>query len=334
MKKPNLPRWLRIAQIILGAQRNRWRFRRGVIQHPAGATSWKVPAAESVRYIQQVFSDFLHFGQLETSDFAGASVLEIGPGDNVGVLLLFLVHGAGRAWAVDKYYALRDPETERQIYLELRQGLSVEMRQRFDEIVDLQHGQVRFDTSRLSVVHGLDAGKLEQALADASVDLVLSRAVLQEIRDITPALCALDRVLKPGGRMIHKIDLRDHGMFSALGFHPREFLTISEGVYRWMSDDGKHNRKMLDYYRAQMKELGYEARFYLTAVIEESYPGQRPETRQLRLKLEPGLDYGEAEQRMVEAIRPRLIPAYQNLTDEELLTASTMLVARKPESAR
>ena len=27
------------------------------------------------------------------------------------------------------------------------------------------------------------------------------------------------------GYMLHKIDLRDYGMFSAVGFQPREFLT-------------------------------------------------------------------------------------------------------------
>ena len=37
-------------------------------------------------------------------------ILELGPGDNIGALLLFVAHGAHRAWACDKFYSEHDKE--------------------------------------------------------------------------------------------------------------------------------------------------------------------------------------------------------------------------------
>jgi SAM-dependent methyltransferase len=49
-------------------------------------------------------------------------------------------------------------------------------------------------------------------LPDASVDLVISKSVLEHVpdRQVEPQLADLHRVLRPGGVMIHIIDLRDH----------------------------------------------------------------------------------------------------------------------------
>jgi SAM-dependent methyltransferase len=47
---------------------------------------------------------------------------------------------------------------------------------------------------------------------DASLDLVVSKSVLEHVRprDVDPLLKEVARVLRPGGRTVHIIDLRDH----------------------------------------------------------------------------------------------------------------------------
>lgn len=330
-RKPRMPRWLRIAHILASSTRNRLKFRLGMIGSFSGSTTRALSVDESVAYINRVFDDFVRYGRLSPADIEGKTVVELGPGDNIGVLLRFLAAGAKRAWAADKFYSKHDLEHERQIYLRLRAGLTPEQQQRLNQAVQLEP-DLKFRAETVQYFYGKGAQDFDEVVPHAAVDLIVSRGVLQEVFEIDRAFAAMDRVLKPGGRMIHKIDLRDYGMFSSLGFHPREFLTIHPLVYRWMAyDTDKPNRRMLNYYRSKMKEMGYEAEFYIAGlVVDGSYHGLEPEFQPHKLALVAGVDYHEREQQLIDEIRPRLAAEFRNLTDEDLLASAVMLVARKP----
>jgi hypothetical protein len=137
---------------------------------------------------------------------------------------------------------------------------------------------------------------------------------------------ALDHLLKPGGRQVHVIDLRDYGMFSKYGFHPLEFLTIPDGIYRYMVEaSGQPNRRLLNYYREKMAALGYHAAIYRTWVL-----GGTSRLPEYRTDLRYGRDYSAESLQMLQSIRPRLLTRYRQLSDDDLLTQSILLVARKP----
>jgi hypothetical protein len=98
-----------------------------------------------------------------------------------------------------------------------------------------------------------------------SFDLIVSKAVLEEVYDLDAAFDGIDHVLRPGGYQIHKIDLRDYGTFTRHGHHPLEFLTVPDGIYRYMAEStGLPNRRLVDYYRAKAAALGYTARILTT----------------------------------------------------------------------
>ena len=168
--------------------------------------------------------------------------------------------------------------------------------------------------------------------APASFDGIVSRAVLHEIYEAKAALVALDRVLKPGGWMLHKIDMRDDGLFSGRGFHPLEFLTISDPVYWLMAyDTDKTCRRPLPFYRDILRQLGYHARFLITGIIEpEGYQAVENPAGDGKEFLEAGVDYGLTHERLLADIRPRLSTAFRSLNNSDLLAASVFLVARKP----
>jgi len=328
--KPVVPRWWRIAHIVAASTRNRLRYSLGSIDSFSGSTTHRISVEESGRYVQQVFADFLQYGKLSAAEIEGRTVLELGPGDNVGVLLLFIAHGARRAWACDKFYSKHDKEHEKLIYLLIRGTLDEEQKRRFDAAVDLS-GPLRFNEEILSYAHGVGAQDADRLVPAGSIDILVSRGVLQEIYEIDRAFAGLDRLTSPGGYMIHKVDLRDYGMFSAIGFHPREFLTIADPVYWLMAyDTDKPNRRMLDYYRAKMKELGYQHEAYITSIIDlDGYRAVQQEIIPHKLALAEGVDYNGAHKQAIADIRPRLAERFRSLTDEELLAAGVFLAARR-----
>ena len=84
-----------------------------------------------------------------------------------------------------------------------------------------------------------------QQLGPSSFDMIVSNAVIEEIYDPTPIFKAQSELLRPGGVMVHRIDLRDYGMFSKYGFHALEFLTVPEWIYRHMVEgSGQPDRRL------------------------------------------------------------------------------------------
>ena len=156
--------------------------------------------------------------------------------------------------------------------------------------------------------------------------MIVSNAVLEEVYALDEALDALDRVWRRGAYQIHKVDLRDYGMFSNHGFHQLEFLTISDGLYRYMSEStGAPNRHLIDYYRDKMIALGYHADIYVTWLL-----GGSSELRPAQLARAGAFAPAPAVAAGIEAIRPRLLERYRSLSTEELAIQGILLVACRP----
>jgi SAM-dependent methyltransferase len=311
--------------MVAANYRARRRFTSGMIESDIGSAPRHQDVPERICYIRGVFGDYLRYGGLSPQALAGKSVLELGPGDNFGVALLFIANGASRAVCLDKFYSRRDETREGRIYAQIREELEPVQRERYDAAVDLRNA-VHLTPDRIGCLYGFGVGDVAQRLGDASFDFIVSRAVLEEVYDIDEAIASMDRLLRPGGMLIHKIDLSDYAQFSGRGFSPLEFLTIPEIVYKHMSrDTGLPNRRRASYYRDKFGELGYDSSLRITSVLN------RPITPHLTA-LRPEVDYGPEDLVAVEAIRPRLCPPYRRSTDEDLLTTGIFLTARKPEN--
>ncbi len=324
------PRWYIIGSHIYDNWRHRARFRRGNFDAEEGATHRHWPIARSLEYIRGVFEEYLSYGGLDRGDLEEKTILELGPGDNLGVALTFLAHGARRVIALDKVRSIRNTGREREIYVALRQQFSGIQRERFDAALDLASEGINLNTDYARYVHGVgieDAGKL---LPDGSVDLIVSRAVLMEIHEIDRALETMGKVLRPGGRMIHQIaPCHDYGMFTQNGYHPLEYLAVPDWLYHRMTcDSGKPNRRLLGYYRDAMARLGYSARLHITAVIGLDRPPFPPDT----LDIKPGVHYSDDTLSLVRAIRPRLEKQFRSASDEDLMIESAFLVAARHTS--
>ena len=327
--------WARKSKTLLIAFKilNNWQMRRrfaaGRIETEHGSSHSRKSLAESLAYIEEQYRDYLTYGQLSHEDVQGKRILELGFGDNVGVALKFLAAGAGQVVCVDKFYSKRDTAREREIYAGLRRGLPPDEQRRFDAVISMAD-DVKFDATKLQALNGLDLEAAAHQLKeqDQVFDLIISRAVIEEIYEPAGVLAAADGLLAPGGLMLHKIDLSDYGIFSDGGMHPLTFLTIPESVYRLMaSDSGIPNRKLLGYYRKQMDGFSYDTKFFVTSIVGH---GPVVPHREISALDEDG---SEVALPVINEIRPKLWREFKRMSDEELMVQGVFLVGRKPTSA-
>ncbi len=300
-------------------------LRRDQISQPdyAAVDQSEVPAY--LTRINSTFTDYQRYGGLDTDLIRGRRVLEVGPGETIGVALRFLGAGAEHVTAVDKFVPLERSVFHQRLYEALAGGLPEPDRTRIKAVVNLEQG-VSPNRERLEYVYGEGMEEVAHRMPPASFDIIVSNAVLEEIYDSDQMFEGFDRLLKPGGRQVHVIDLGDYGMFSKHGFHPLEFLTIPDGVYRYMVEaSGQPNRRPLQYYRDVATRFGYDTRIHRTWVVGNSahlavYPTE----------LEYGRHYTDGNLRLIRDIRPRLLPRYRALQDDDLLTRSILIVMDKP----
>lgn len=285
------------------------RLRAGDIATDSGRRHSGGDLAASIDYIARVHRDYLDYAGLD--GFSGV-VAEIGPGDNFGVALLALGDGAREVHAIDRYRSRRDAERQKAIYGELsrRFGLA-----RFFD------GPPSEESLRGVVYHAGEPAESYFRNAGLKFDFIISRAVLEHLYDPLGALDDMAAALSPGGVLIHRIDLRDHGMFDG---HPLSFLTVPEPIYRRMvRASGRPNRVLLPDYRAWLARSGLEGSLRITrlaGVEREVGPAAWDE-------LDPALRTQAAA--CVEAIRPRLDRRFSECATEDLAASGCVLVARK-----
>jgi len=303
----------------------RCRLALGLFESDVGSTHAGLSTQQSIEYIDRVYSDYLRYGNLSPAQLVGKRILELGPGDNLGVALRLFAAGAAHVTCLDKLHSRRDSAQQLAIYRALRTGLSPAERTRYDQAIRLETA-VRINPACVSYFWGVPAENADRILAPGSFDLIVSRAVLWEIFEIDRALKALDRMLRPAGVMIHKIACLDW-MFRQNGYHPLEFLTVPELLYGWMArDSGKCNRRTIDDYRTTMSGMGYAATFHITRVVNGSAAEFPPGTTTLA----PGLHYDQSTLNLLSEIRPRLLSKFRNLRDQDLMVEDMFLVAVKP----
>jgi SAM-dependent methyltransferase len=251
-------------------------------------------------------------------------ILEIGPGDNSGVAIKFLLAGAKQVVCLDKFFSKQDWKQQGKIYQALREQLNVGEKQIFDELVNLDEGIVG-GSQKLLHIYGTGIEEAGKILEPESFDFIVSRAVFEHLYEPDIAYSVMDRSLLPSGYLIHKIDFRDHGMFSDK-HHPLTFLTIPNWIYKLMtSDSGKPNRRLISYYRRKTSELGYDTNLLITHIV-----GSENEILPHKETITLNVDYSESTLSLLNEIRPHLQREFREMPDEDLMVSGVFLVARKP----
>jgi SAM-dependent methyltransferase len=142
---------------------------------------------------------------LQGFDAATAKVLELGPGRTPDVLAAFLAAGADSALGLDLTVQAPPDAHDPARYAFLPRLL----RERGQPFLDATGAEAR-EVEHPPRFDSFSGDRIP--LPDASVDLVFSKSVLEHVAPAKaePLLREMYRVLRPGGRAVHWVDLRDH----------------------------------------------------------------------------------------------------------------------------
>lgn len=174
--------------------------------------------------IDYAFGIFNHYlGVFPRDKVTGANVCELGPGNNLGISLLFKCLGANQVHVVDKYLKPWDAENHPAFYRELAQRCLDKFP---DANVDplLKTAEQGHEAAPLNIWK--DDAEILSGIPDSSLDFCGSWAVLEHLYEPERAFARIGEVTRRGGIGLHQVDFRDHMDFS----RPLEFLLYE---FRW-----------------------------------------------------------------------------------------------------
>lgn len=298
------------------------RERLGRIHSQSGSTHRGLPTAQSVAYVEEVFNDYRTYGSL---DRLYGRAAEVGPGDNAGVALLLQAAGCDAVELIDRFRSRRSLDQQRRIYQELavRHGI--------------QHiGAGDGDDEHLPGITWNLGSSAESYFARRAheqppgYDVIVSRATLEHLYDPLGALRSMTECLQPGGRMVHKIDFRDHGMFTPA--HPElTFLRFPAPLYRRMTHrSGRPNRVLLHRYRSLVEELGRSGELAVTILVT-SLVGEGEVVPHVPFPALPPQSLRRAVAR-VEAERHSFAREFADVASEDLAVTGIFWVGVRPAS--
>jgi len=130
--------------------------------------------------------------------------------------------------------------------------------------IDAMLGCVSFEElyRRFGLTYVVEPSGSLASFADASFDMVMSFHVMEHVHaNAVPALCkGLDRILKPGGYMIHQIGIDDHLAHYDAAASQKQYIQYSDQEWnlRFESGIGYVNRLQASEWRTAFEATGLE----------------------------------------------------------------------------
>jgi SAM-dependent methyltransferase len=290
--------------------------------HHSGSTGLNMSVEDAANYARRVVADYIRYGaDGDPERLNGKDVLEVGPGDNLGVALLLLARGAHTVTCIDGFAPNFDPKHNSQIYRAIYDGLSAAEQKRVRDVVTLRSDGATVGGGRLISRYDVPIDAVAPPLKARSYDIIISRAVLEHLGDLKRGWKNMVACLRVNGEMWHKVDFRNHTLFGEI--HPLYFLTVPDNLWNLISSpDPTMNRLRLPTYRELAARDFLESHCYLTHIIGESEIAPHVDD------LVSGTHYSQRHLDMVQAIRPRLLKDFSDYSDEDLLVTGVFLTVR------
>jgi SAM-dependent methyltransferase len=178
-----------------------------------------------VAYALQVGRAYIDYFAKEGVCLRGKTVLELGPGVNLGSALILACHGA-RPIIADRFPANWDQDYHPRFYRALRSRLAKE--ERVADLGPLDRLIERNDYADTVIRRIRRSAEDLRGIPQSSIDAVVSNAVLEHLFNLPAACREIARVSKPLAWGFHQVDFRDHRNFD----RPLEYLLLGAAEFR------------------------------------------------------------------------------------------------------
>lgn len=251
---------------------------------------------------------------------------ELGPGDSLAGGVLFRLRGANSVTFMERFQRQDDLARERRIGEIL-----------YEREIARQSSATQSNSAKQSNSAGqsfdeiLDGFRLVQGVAaedhfrndPTGYDLILSNSVFQHVREPLSLLQLCYDRLKPGGRMLHVIDLRNLGLLKQWG--ELAWLETPPALHRMMvRNTGRPNRVRFKDYRDWAESIDGSVDLRIRHLVGSNEAlgdipfDEAPEER------------WHAARELVRAARPRFTPALRDHSASDHAVATFILMVEKP----
>lgn len=204
------------------------------------------------------------------SDLSGKTVLELGPGADLGIGLILLARGARKYNAIDVHNLVGSvPE---RFYDELFEHLRVHDSGSQEQINDLR-AQIKLTqagkNNKLNYICRKDFDI--SVFADEAVDLVFSQAAFEHFDDIDTTFSRLSKVVQDGAILVAEIDLNTHTRWLR-DVDPLNIYRYSDTIYNLFRFRGSPNRIRPFQYKESLEKYGWDnIRIIPLTKVEDKY---------------------------------------------------------------
>jgi SAM-dependent methyltransferase len=226
---------------------------------------------KNLAYDKEVLQNLLSFGG--QSDFLqDKKILEIGPGPDLLLGLLFLEAGGASYQAIDYFSVLSAPIY---FYENLKKSLSAPRAlTAVDQIIASLSEKLAINYPLISYqILKIENIAEEKSLNNdfAKYDFIFSKDVLEHVENLDNAFQAMFKILENNGVMIHKIDFQTHTSFIQ-ETDPLNFLRYNDYIYKKLVKfKGGPNRWRLPELISIAERTGFKIeKIYIDKEINES----------------------------------------------------------------
>jgi len=225
------------------------------LTHQTGRGAEKEDAMKIANYFIECFHDYrkqLGFTDPQIEQYLKDKViLEYGPGDILGIAILFYAYGAKIVHCVDRFPLSNMSSKNIDVYTCLLNSLNSVQRKRvetsFKEIGDIRSGFndncIKYEVTK----NGLSG-------VSNKYDLIISRAVLEHVNNLEETMLDIKLGMKSDGISLHQVDLKSHGLDRYIDY---DFLTWPTYIYKLMyNHKGFPNRWRVNKYKELAESSG------------------------------------------------------------------------------
>jgi len=181
-------------------------------------------------------------------------ILELGPGEDLGIGLYLLYQGIKKYNALDVFNLIK--QTPVNFYSELFTYLKNNFKANDKSIAYLEEQYELFFENELGNLNYI-CDKSFDISRFKNIDIVFSQAAFEHFDNIETMISQLSAVVKPGGVLVAQVDLTTHTRWIK-SFDPLNIYRFSDFIYNIFKFKGSPNRVRPYQYKEVLEKHGWE----------------------------------------------------------------------------